>query len=440
MDSDRPLLAGGSVQRVDLGVEAVTLRIRVPGRTVAVVVAGGAKARGVGLAAGKRGPVLAAAPAAEVARWRRRLAGARVAWLEEQRVVVDLPEGRLAVVGSGGAPALIALDGPAGAPPAGALRDTDEVRLCERGEALATALAADAFATRRDELVKALRRAHARIERRAEAVRGDLARIEEASGVAARAAIFVPLAARAPRGARELVATDWSTGEAVEAKLPLDPARSAQEQLEALFRRARRLRAGAAVATRRLDEAAVARRRLDAVAERLAGATSGAAVDALVVEARAAAPRDFSLGPSQGAGAGRAGGRGPSLPYRTFAARSGARILVGKGAAHNDALTFRVARPHDLWLHAKNQKGAHVVVQRARDEDTPADLLVEAAHLAAHFSDARGEAVVEVQYTPRRYLRKPRGSAPGFVVVEREKVLALRTEPGTLERLLGAEL
>jgi predicted ribosome quality control (RQC) complex YloA/Tae2 family protein len=70
----------------------------------------------------------------------------------------------------------------------------------------------------------------------------------------------------------------------------------------------------------------------------------------------------------------------------------------------------------------------------------PADLLVEAAHLAAHFSDASEEAVVEVTYTPRRYIRKPRGSAPGAVVVDREKVIVLRRDEAILRRLLASEV
>src|SRR5690606_31514716 len=113
-------------------------------------------------------------------------------------------------------------------------------------------------------------------------------------------------------------------------------------------------------------------------------------------------------------------------PYRAFVARSGRRLLVGKGAADNDALTLRVARPHDLWLHAKERTGAHVIVPLDRGHTCPAEDLVDAAHLAAHFSDARDEKVVDVQYAHRRHLRKPKGSPPGFVVVDREKVLVLR--------------
>jgi predicted ribosome quality control (RQC) complex YloA/Tae2 family protein len=118
---------------------------------------------------------------------------------------------------------------------------------------------------------------------------------------------------------------------------------------------------------------------------------------------------------------------------------SGTRILVGRDAEKNDALTFRVAKPNDLWLHAKSRAGAHVVVPLQRGASCPAEVLVEAAHLAAHFSDARAERIVEVQYTPRRYVRSPRGSAAGFVVVDREKVIALRCDDDVLQRLLASE-
>jgi predicted ribosome quality control (RQC) complex YloA/Tae2 family protein len=69
-----------------------------------------------------------------------------------------------------------------------------------------------------------------------------------------------------------------------------------------------------------------------------------------------------------------------------------------------------------------------------------AEVLVEAAHLAAHFSDASEEAIVEVTYTPRRFVRKPRGAAPGAVVVDREKVITLRRDEALLRRLLASEV
>ncbi|HTN91167.1 MAG TPA: NFACT RNA binding domain-containing protein, partial [Sorangium sp.] len=139
---------------------------------------------------------------------------------------------------------------------------------------------------------------------------------------------------------------------------------------------------------------------------------------------------------ARGARAGRAA---PRRPFHAFRSASGAAILVGRGAADNDALTTKHARPHDLWLHAKGVSGSHVVVPLPRGASCPADVLVDAATLAAHFSDARGEAVCEVSYVPRRHVRKPRGAAPGAVTFDREKVIAVRVEAERLSRLLATK-
>jgi predicted ribosome quality control (RQC) complex YloA/Tae2 family protein len=163
-------------------------------------------------------------------------------------------------------------------------------------------------------------------------------------------------------------------------------------------------------------------------------------VDALQARARTAAPRDFTLPSAPAPGRKRGASlQEPAPPFRTYLSTSGARILVGRSAEKNDALTLHVARPRDLWLHTKGHTGAHVVVPLAKGASCPSDLLVEAAHLAAHFSDAKHETVTEIQYTPRRYVRKPRGSPPGLVVVDREKVMILRRDEALLRRLLDRE-
>jgi predicted ribosome quality control (RQC) complex YloA/Tae2 family protein len=263
--------------------------------------------------------------------------------------------------------------------------------------------------------------------------------MQGADADAERARLFVAQAAQAPRGATKLTAIDWSSGEARTIEISLDPASGAQEQLAALFKRARRLKEGARIALERLSDAQNARAALAAMVDALA-ISQDVDLGRLEAQARSAAPRDFRF---ESAGTSSTGARSrlqaPLPPYRAFTGMSGARILVGRGAAHNDALTFRVASPHHLWLHAKSRTGAHVVVPLDKGQTCPADLLVEAAHLAAHFSEARDEHLVEVQYTPRRYLRKPRGSPPGLVVVDREKVIVLRREDAVLRRLLERE-
>jgi predicted ribosome quality control (RQC) complex YloA/Tae2 family protein len=113
-------------------------------------------------------------------------------------------------------------------------------------------------------------------------------------------------------------------------------------------------------------------------------------------------------------------------------------VLVGRGAAENDALTRSVARGNDPWLHARGRAGAHVVI-RLGGAPLDQETLLDAAHLAAHFSDARGEPQAEVAWTRAKHVRKPRGAAPGAVTYSQEKVMRLRVEPERLARLLAGE-
>jgi predicted ribosome quality control (RQC) complex YloA/Tae2 family protein len=246
-------------------------------------------------------------------------------------------------------------------------------------------------------------------------------------------------AARAPRGTRVLRGVDLSSGAAVE--LVVGPTQSPREALDAVFREARRRRAAEDVVLRRLDESERALAALDACLAELAFAEAPSleALEALEARARSAAPRDLPRSPVA-TFAGKRGRDEPRPPHRTFAASEGRHVLVGRGAAHNDALTFHVAKPYHLWMHVKGVPGAHVVVPLKRGESCPGPLLVDAAHLAAHFSDARGETIVDVSYLPRKWVRKPRGAPPGAVVTEREKVLVLRVEPERLAALLAAEI
>jgi predicted ribosome quality control (RQC) complex YloA/Tae2 family protein len=91
-------------------------------------------------------------------------------------------------------------------------------------------------------------------------------------------------------------------------------------------------------------------------------------------------------------------------------------ILIGKGARENDELTFDVAGPEDFWLHVADYSGSHVVVRNPRkDRELEEPALVKAAQLAAYFSQARNSSKVEVHYTKRRHVVKPRRAKPGLV-------------------------
>ena len=102
-----------------------------------------------------------------------------------------------------------------------------------------------------------------------------------------------------------------------------------------------------------------------------------------------------------------------------FVSSTGADIYVGKNNRQNDELTLHFASPNDIWMHTKNIPGSHVIVKGASEQDTAT--MTEAALLAAYYSRARGSENVAVDYTPRKYVKKPAGAKPGMVIYTTNK-------------------
>lgn len=121
----------------------------------------------------------------------------------------------------------------------------------------------------------------------------------------------------------------------------------------------------------------------------------------------------------------------PSKPER-FVASDGTEILVGKNNLQNDQLTLKQARKTDIWLHAKNIPGSHVIVKSA---DPSEETLLEAAELAAYFSKFRQSAQVPVDYVAVKHVHKPNGAKPGFVIYENQKTLFVTPEESVIEQL-----
>ena len=104
---------------------------------------------------------------------------------------------------------------------------------------------------------------------------------------------------------------------------------------------------------------------------------------------------------------------------RRYLSTDGYEILVGRAARDNDSLTFKIAQPNDLWLHAGDYPGSHVVVRNPTRKEIPQRTIIEAAQLAGRFSQASEDAKVVIHYTARKFLSKPKGAAPGLVRLSR---------------------
>ncbi|MGB9857024.1 MAG: Rqc2 family fibronectin-binding protein [Dictyoglomaceae bacterium] len=116
-----------------------------------------------------------------------------------------------------------------------------------------------------------------------------------------------------------------------------------------------------------------------------------------------------------------------SEPYK-FITSSGHEVYVGKNNRQNDYLTFNIASPEDLWFHARGTPGAHVILKLKSKEEIPQEIIEEVASLAAYFSKGKNSSYVAVDYTKRKYVQKPKGGKPGFVVYKNEKTIFIKPE------------
>jgi predicted ribosome quality control (RQC) complex YloA/Tae2 family protein len=113
------------------------------------------------------------------------------------------------------------------------------------------------------------------------------------------------------------------------------------------------------------------------------------------------------------------------LPFKVFEDR-GFTILVGRNATNNDLLTQKYAHKDDLWLHAKDVTGSHVVIRHKAGQTVPEPVVEHAAQLAGWYSRRQHDSLCPVTVTPKKFVRKPKGALPGQVVVERERVVLVK--------------
>ena len=270
-------------------------------------------------------------------------------------------------------------------------------------------------------LEAALLAAAERTERRAAALEREMEEGPAADRLRDDANLILARLRDIPRGA-DRVTLEGFGGEPRE--IELDPALSAAENADRLYGlAARRQRA----AERLPLVLARVRARLEALRAGLRTLAESAPSEALW---KLAGGRP---GEERGAAAGDDEAR---LPYRRYLSSGGLEIRVGRGARQNDELTFHHSHGEDIWLHARQVPGAHVILRWGRrDANPPRRDLLEAAVAAAVHSEARHSGTVGVDWTRRKYVRSPRKAPPGLVVPERVQTVFVEPSEALLERL-----
>ena len=222
-------------------------------------------------------------------------------------------------------------------------------------------------------------------------------------------------------GQSEVVVKDLYQPDQGTVAIALNPTISPSENAERYFKRARKARDGREVIEQRLLKT---EERSEKVREVRASIPGDPDQD-VMEKAYYACIRLGLIKPDKNTGKHRNSKKKKRVEIhpRRFVTKDGSLVLVGRNNRENEMLT-KTASPDDIWLHARDISGSHVILKRGNKKEMPSRwTCYEAARVAAYFSKGRGSATVPVDYTERRYVRKMKDAGPGKVIFTHEKTL-----------------
>lgn len=229
---------------------------------------------------------------------------------------------------------------------------------------------------------------------------------------------------RMERGMSRLTAQNYYDPACADVDIPLDVRLSPQENAAKYFKKYTKAKTAEKYITAQLEKARVELTYLESVLQELTLAES---------------EQDFNDIRAELTDGGylRAKGRKqpqrPSKP-REFRSTAGLRILVGRNNRQNDRLTAKDVEKWDIWLHTQRIHGSHVILCTGGAQPDEQSLL-EAASLAAYFSQAQNSTKVPVDFTQVKYVKKPAGSPPGFVNYTNYKTILADPSEELVKRL-----
>jgi predicted ribosome quality control (RQC) complex YloA/Tae2 family protein len=286
----------------------------------------------------------------------------------------------------------------------------------------------------RRDLVRRVERKLARSRRNLSGLEERAAAADGAEAVREEGELLKTHLGRWKRGAREVEVEDFFAAEAgARRKIELDPKLAPGENVERVFARYRKLLRVQASAHQDLAYAGERVAELEALLAAAQESDDPAALDEQAV-GRGLLQKVQEAPPPPG----RRAEPKQRLPYRSFRAAAGGEIRVGRSARDNDELTMRHSKGSDLWLHTADAPGSHVVLCLDKGAEADPEEVLDAAHLAVHFSPLKGARRAAVHVAARKLVHKPKGAKPGLVTLSGGKVLSVRMQPERLERLLGS--
>ena len=232
-----------------------------------------------------------------------------------------------------------------------------------------------------------------------------------------------------PKKAKEYEAVDYHTGKTV--RIPLEPELSAAENASRYYEKYNKLKRTYEALKDLTVETEAELNHLESIMTSVDMAANASDLEEIRRELSASGYIKASK-PS-----GKKDNRIKSVPYH-YISSDGFDIYVGKNNYQNEELTFRLAQGSDIWMHAKKTPGSHVIIQTGGRE-VPDRTYEEAGSLAVYYSKARTADKAEVDYIERKYVKKPAGAKPGFVIYHTNYSLVASPDISSLRCVGGLE-
>ena len=266
-------------------------------------------------------------------------------------------------------------------------------------------------------LTQALKRQENLRQRKADGLSQDLARAEKSEDYRIQGELLLANLHAITRGQEQVELQNYYSPNLETVLIPLNPEQTPSENAQAYFKKYTKAKRGRSRILQLISDLEAEQETLRLYAYELEEADTLESLQRL----RAEFVKNGYIKPPQH---GKRKQEVSEGPFRRYTSTNGFQIYVGRNSQSNDLLLRQIAKPRDMWLHAKQIHGSHVIIRNPENrQDIPMPTLLQAAQLAAYYSKAHHASNVPVDYTWARYVVKRKGNVAGYVHYTREKTL-----------------
>ena len=275
----------------------------------------------------------------------------------------------------------------------------------------------ESIASERRTLTQTLTRQENLLHRKSEGLHADLARAEKSEEYRIQGELLLANLHAITRGQKQVTLQNYYSPELETLSIPLNPEQSPSENAQTYFKRYTKAKRGRSRIQQLISDIEADQETVRLYTAKLKAADTLQELQRLRTEFVA---NGYLKAPQRG----KQKQQVSEGPFRRYTSVNGFQMYVGRNSQSNDLLLRQIAKPRDMWLHAKQIHGSHVIIRNPENrQDIPMPTLLQAAQLAAYYSKAHHASNVPVDYTWARYVVKRKGNVAGYVHYTREKTL-----------------